>query len=34
MLRSGHFGKYIRNAWEILKCDAGEEWRKPVGPIV
>ena len=33
-MRSGHFGKHIRNTWEILECDAREEWRKPVGPIV
>jgi len=23
-----------RNAWKILKCDAGERWRRSVGPIM
>jgi hypothetical protein len=26
VLKFGHFGKYIRNAWKILKYDAGEKW--------
>jgi hypothetical protein len=28
VLESGHFGKYIRNAWKDLKCGAGGGWRK------
>jgi hypothetical protein len=24
----------IRNIWKVLKCGAGEEWRRSVGPIV
>jgi len=27
VLKLGHFGKRIRNAWKALKCGAGEEWR-------
>ena len=27
----GHFGKGIRNIWEVFKCGAGEEWRRSVG---
>jgi hypothetical protein len=30
----GHFGKQIRNIWSVMKCDAGEGWRRPFGPIV
>jgi hypothetical protein len=26
--------KYIRNTWKVLKCVAGEEWGRSVGPIV
>jgi len=26
MLKVGHFGKWIRNTWEVLKCGAGEGW--------
>ena len=33
VLKLGHFGKYIRNTWEVLKCEAVEGWRS-VGPIV
>jgi hypothetical protein len=33
VLKSGHFGK-IRKTWKVLKCGAGEEWRRSVGPIV
>jgi hypothetical protein len=33
-LKCGHFGKYIINAWKILKCGAGEEWKRSVGLIV
>jgi hypothetical protein len=24
----------IRNTWKVLKCDAGEGWRRSVGPIM
>jgi hypothetical protein len=24
----------MRNTWNFLKCDAGEGWRKSVGPIM
>jgi hypothetical protein len=24
----------IRSIWKVLKCGAGEEWRRSVGPIV
>jgi hypothetical protein len=34
VLELGHFGKYIRNTWKVLKCDAGEGWRRSVGLIV
>ena len=34
MLKLGHFGKQIRNIWEVIKCDAGEGWRRSVGQIV
>jgi hypothetical protein len=33
-LKLGHFGKCIRNTSKVLKCGAGEEWRRSVGPIV
>jgi hypothetical protein len=32
VLRIVHFGNYTRNTWKILKCVAGEGWRKSVGP--
>jgi hypothetical protein len=34
VLKFGHFGKYIINTWKVLKCGAGEGWRRSVGPIV
>jgi hypothetical protein len=34
MLKLGHFGKYIRNIWNVLERGAGEGWRRSVGPIV
>jgi hypothetical protein len=34
VLKLGHFGKYIRNIWEVLKCGARGGWRISVGPIV
>jgi hypothetical protein len=24
----------LRSIWKVLKCGAGEEWRRSVGPIV
>jgi hypothetical protein len=32
VLKLEHFGKQIRNTWEVLKCGAGEGWRS-VGRI-
>jgi hypothetical protein len=29
-----HCGKCIRNTWKVLKCGAGEGWRRSAGPIV
>jgi hypothetical protein len=31
VLKLGHFGKQNRNTWKVLKCGAGEEWRRLVG---
>jgi hypothetical protein len=28
VLKLGHFGKYIRNTWKVLKVGAGEGWRR------
>jgi hypothetical protein len=33
VLKLGHFGKQIRNAWKVLKCGAEEKWRRSVGSI-
>ena len=33
-LKLGRFGQQIRNTWQVLKCGAGEGWRRSVGPIV
>jgi hypothetical protein len=33
VLKLGHFEKEIRNTWKVLKCGAGEGWRRSVGPI-
>jgi len=30
----GRLLKQIRNAWKVIKCGAGERWRRSVGPIV
>jgi hypothetical protein len=30
----GHFEQKIRNTGKILKCGAGEGWRRSVGPIM
>jgi hypothetical protein len=34
VLKLGHFGRYIRNTWKVLKYDAGEGWRRPVRPMM
>jgi hypothetical protein len=34
VLKIGHNGKCIRNTWKVLKCRAGEGWKKSVGPVV
>ena len=31
VLKLGHLGKYVRNTWKVLKCDAGEGWRRLSG---
>jgi hypothetical protein len=28
------FGRESRNTWKVLKCGAGEEWRRSAAPIV
>jgi hypothetical protein len=33
VLKPGHSGKQIRNAWKVLKCGAEEKWRRSVGSI-
>ena len=30
VLKLGHFGQQIRNTWKVLKCGAGEGWRRSV----
>jgi len=34
VLKVGHFGKRFRNTWKVLKCVAGEERRRSLGPIM
>ena len=34
VLKLGRFGQQIRNTWKVLKCGAGEGWRRSAGPIV
>jgi hypothetical protein len=34
ILKTGSFGKWIRNIWKVMKCGAGEGCRRSVGPIV
>ena len=33
-LKLGRFGQQIRNTWKVLKCGAGERWRRSVGSIM
>jgi hypothetical protein len=28
VVKLGHFGKQIGYDWKVLKCDAGEGWRR------
>ena len=28
------FGQQIRYTWKVLKCGAGEGWKRSVGPIM
>jgi len=30
VLKLGHFGKQIQNAWKVLNCGAGKEWIRSV----
>jgi hypothetical protein len=34
VLKSEHIGKQMRNTWEVMKCGAGEGWRRSVRPIM
>ena len=34
VLKLGRFGQQIRNTWNVLKCGAGEGWRRPAGLIM
>jgi len=34
VLKLGRFGQYIINTWKILKCGAGEGWKRSVGLIM
>jgi hypothetical protein len=34
VLKVGHFGKYVRNAWKVLKCGAVEGGRRSFRPVV
>ena len=34
VLKLGRSGQQIRNAWTVLKCGAGEGWRRSVGQIM
>jgi hypothetical protein len=33
VLKLGRFGQ-IRNTWKVLKCGAGEGWKRSVGMIM
>jgi hypothetical protein len=30
----GYISQYIKNTWKVMKCGAGEGWRRSVGPIM
>jgi len=34
VLKLGRFRQQIRNTWKVLKCGAGEGWRRSVGLIM
>jgi hypothetical protein len=34
VLKFGHFGKLVKNTLTVLKCGAGEGWRRSIGPII
>jgi hypothetical protein len=34
VLKTKHFGKYIRGTLKVVKCGAGERWRRSFGLIV
>jgi hypothetical protein len=34
VLTLGHFGKQIKNTWEVLKCGWRERSGRSIGPIV
>jgi hypothetical protein len=34
VLKLGRLGQEIRNTWKVLKCGAGEGWRRSVGLIM
>jgi hypothetical protein len=34
VLQIGHCGKWIRNTLKVLKCGAGEGWRRSICQIV
>ena len=34
VLKLGGFGQQIKNTWKVLKCGAGEGWRRSVRPIM
>jgi len=34
VLKLGRFGQWIRNTWKVLKCGAGEGWKRSVGLIM
>jgi hypothetical protein len=31
VLKLGRFKQQIRNTWKVLKCGAGEGWRRSIG---
>jgi hypothetical protein len=34
VLNLGRFGQLIRNTYKVLKCGAGEGWRRSVGEFM
>ena len=34
VLKIEHLQKWVQNILKVLKCGAGERWRRSVGPIV